>query len=412
MTEPLLPPKRKDPLRRTVVGHVAPDYRSRAATALGARAAEGRFALQHCATCVAATYPPRDRCPACWGPLVWNDQPAGATLLAETTIRATIDPYFRDHLPWRTGTVALDAGPSALTHVHGDVHVGDRVRMELKLDRAGNPALFAMPEKETPNMMDDPQYREFTATPKLRRILVTDGRTAIGQSVAHALLKAGARTVFLGNADMNLRFDGDEEIAALDGVEVVPLNVIDSRSVNELAGQLGGRTDIIVNTAQHNRAGTVAFGNKLTDLQKAMDVNVSGLSRLASAFCPALAGRSGDGVSAAAAFVDVASVYGLTGNTGFAGMAASSAARLSLIHALRGEMRQTGIRVMSVLCGPIDDEWHQNVPPPKVMSQQIAKTVVAALEAGRELSTVGDIAADLLARWQDDPLLSIREVNR
>lgn len=77
MTNPLTPPKRKDPLLRTHVGHVSPNLRSRAATAMAARAGLGRFVLQVCHDCRRATYPPRDRCPVCWGELDWLDQPRG-----------------------------------------------------------------------------------------------------------------------------------------------------------------------------------------------------------------------------------------------------------------------------------------------------------------------------------------------
>ena len=412
MTDPLTPPRRKDPLKMTQAGHVPPTLRSRAAKAMAVRAGQGRFVLQACDSCVAAVYPPRDRCPTCWGPLSWRDQPQGAEIEAETTIRATTDLFFRKHLPWRIGAARLDAGPMAIVHLHGDVRQGDRVCMELKLDRGGNPALFAMPEVETPNMQDDPQLRVFTADPKYRRILVTDGRGPVGQAVAQALIKAGAQTVFLGNADPLMRFPGQEQVAALENAELVPLNLTDTRSTRELAAQLGGRVDIVVNTVGLTRVGDVVFGSKLTDLQAGIDTEVTGLMRLAQAFGPAMSGRSDDGVNAASAIVDVTSVYGLTGKAGFAGAAASAAARLSLIAGLRGEMQRSGIRVMSVLTGPVDDDRHQHVPPPKTPPVQIAKAVVEALTKGQETTCAGDMAKDVMDRWQSDPLLAIREENQ
>ena len=333
-------------------------------------------------------------------------------MIAETIIRASIDLFFRDHLPWRIGTVQLDAGPTAIVHLHGDLAWGARARIQLMLDRGGNPALFALPEKDTPHMQDDPQLRFFTANPKHRRILVTDGRGAVGQEVARALLKAEASEVFLGNGDMLMRYEGQEDIEALDRLKSVPLNLTDTNSVTELAAQLGGRVDIIVNTAGLNRPGGVVSGGKLTDLQSALDLEVSGLMRLAQAFGPAMGARSDDGVNAAAAFVDVASVYGLTGQGGFAGMAASAAARLSLMQGLRGEMHRSGIRVTSVLTGQVEDAWHQSVPPPKVAPAAIARSVVEALNNGLELICVGDVAKDVFARWQADPFLSMREENQ
>ncbi len=409
MSEPLIPPKKKDPLLNTRAGHVPPALRSRAAKAMAARAGQGRFVLQACEDCAHVTYPPRDRCPKCWGALTWQDQPRGAVIEAETTIKASTDLFFRNHLPWRIGSARLDAGSMAIVHLHGDVNQGDRVRMEIKLDRGGNPALFALPEKETLNMADDPQLRVFTADPKYRRILVTDGRGPVGQAVAEALVKAGAKTVFLGNNDRLMRYPGQEQIEAMEGIEPVPLSIADSRSTEALAAQLGGRVDIVVNTAQHTRGGGVGFGGKLSDLQTGLDLEVSGLMRLAQAFAPAMSGRSDDGTNAAAAFVDVASIFGLSGKAGYAGAAAAAAARLSLIAGLRGEMAQTGIRVMSVLTGPIDDAWHQDIPPPKTAPVQIARAVVSALQQGQETICAGQVAKEIFGRWQADPLLTIRE---
>lgn len=412
MTTPLIPPKRKDPLKRTRPGQVTPGTRSRMAKSMAVLGGQGRFVLQTCPACATITYPPRDRCPKCWSTLHWVDQPDGGKVVAETTIRATVDNFFKDHLPWRTGTVQLDAGPVAIAHLHGDVTAGDRVKVRIVLDRSGNAALFALPEHEVANMSDDPQYRVFTASPKLRRVLVTDGRNPVGQEVARALVKAGASTVFLGNSNPLMRYNGQNEIEQLERLETVPLDLGDSRSVTELASQLGGRVDIIVNTASHTRAGGVAFGAKLTDLEIDLNLSVLGLLRLAQNFGPAMSGRSDDGVNSAAAIVDVAYVFGFTGKVGFSGMAASAAARLNLLHGLRGEMQNTGIRVISVLSGPLDSEWFQALPPPKTSPTQIAKAVVHALENGLETHAADEVAKDILARWQEAPLLTIREENR
>ncbi|MBX2823671.1 MAG: SDR family NAD(P)-dependent oxidoreductase [Gammaproteobacteria bacterium] len=409
MTEPLLPPKRKDPLKRTPAGLVPPAMRSRAAKRLAVHAGLGNFVLQVCTACSKATYPPRDRCPECWSELVCKPLPSGAVIEAQTTIRTSTDLYFKAHLPWRIGTAKLDAGPVAIVHLHGDVAQGDRVRLQLMLDRGGNPALFALPEQDTEHMTDDKQMRAFTADPRHRRVLVTDGRSEVGRAVAQALVDAGARLVFLGNADPLLR--SPAQIEAPEAAQWVQLDCTDTRSVDKLATQLGGRVDIVVNTVGMVREGGAAFGGKLTDLQSAMDVNVSGLMRLIQAFSPAMSSRSDDGTNSAAAFVDVASVYGLTGRSGYAGMAATAAARLSLLASLRGEMQQSGIRVVSVLTGPLDDEWHQSVPPPKVAPVQIARVVTDALKNGLETVCAGEVAKDVLNRWQQDPLLTIREQN-
>jgi len=94
------------------------------------------------------------------------------------------------------------------------------VRLDLKLDKGGAPVLIALPEKDTPNMADDPQLREMTCDPKFRRVLITDGRTAVGQAMARAFSEAGANIVFVGVADPWKPFPGE---AALRKIGTVPL---------------------------------------------------------------------------------------------------------------------------------------------------------------------------------------------
>jgi len=118
MTGPLQPPPKKNPQKRTVSPTLPPMVRSRAALGLTAAAAEGRFALQCCAECGAVQYPPRDACSTCLSTeLPWRDVSPMGRLIAETRIRATTSLYFRDRLPWRTGTVQLDVGPSVICHI-------------------------------------------------------------------------------------------------------------------------------------------------------------------------------------------------------------------------------------------------------------------------------------------------------
>ena len=139
-------------------------------------------------------YPPRDACPACLSArLPFRDVDRGGTLVAETTVQTSTDPYFRERTPWRVGTVKLDAGPVVVAHLHGDAVEGGRVRLEFKLDKSGSAVAIALPAKDTPNMADDPHLREMTCDPKFRRVLITDGRNAVGQAMAKAFSRRGRR---------------------------------------------------------------------------------------------------------------------------------------------------------------------------------------------------------------------------
>jgi NAD(P)-dependent dehydrogenase (short-subunit alcohol dehydrogenase family)/uncharacterized OB-fold protein len=408
---PLTPPKRKDPLKKTRQPLFPQSTRSRTAQGLTAAAAQGRFELQTCLNCAAVIYPPRDACPKCLSarvPFVPVDN--RGVVMAETTIHTSTDPYFRERLPWRVGLTKLDCGPVILSHLHGDVREGERVCLDLKLDKGGAPVLIALPDKETPNMADDPQLREMTCDPKFRRVLITDGRGAVGQAMARAFSNAGAAIVFVGLADPWKPFPGQEALGKIPRVEIVALDVTDSESVSDRANQIGGRTDIIVNTAEHVRPGGIMQRHGLTVARDEMDVRYFGLMRLAQAFGPGMRARGSDGTNSAAAFVNLLSVHALMNWPQYGAYSAAEAAALSAAQCLRAELRPGGVKVLNVFFGPLETEWFQTIPPPKVAPAALARAVVQALQRGLEELFVGDIAEDIRARLAVNPKALEREL--
>ena len=409
MTDALRPPPKKDPQKRTVTPTLPPALRSRAALGLSAAAAEGRFALQSCAECGAVQYPPRDACSRCLSTgLRWRDVDPGGTLLAETTIRTTVDVYFRERMPWRTGSVQLDAGPVVIAHVHGDVTPRGRVRMWNLLDRAGQAVLVAMPEGRTPHMEDDPQLREMTADPKHRRILIADARNPNAPALARALKDAGAAMLIAGEAEGWRPYPHRDALAAL-GVDLQPMDVTDTASVKKLAGEYGGKTDILINNARFMRPGGVLARGDTAFARNEIEVNYLGLMRLAQAFGPAMCARAQDGVNSAAAWVNILTVEALSNDPAYGCFNASNAAALSLSQSLRAEFRGAGLRVMNVLTGPTEDDWYQPLPPPKVGHAALARSVVEGLQRGLEDVYCGDVAKDLVERFRRDPKVLERE---
>jgi NAD(P)-dependent dehydrogenase (short-subunit alcohol dehydrogenase family) len=216
-------------------------------------------------------------------------------------------------------------------------------------------------------MADDKMLREMTSDPKFRKALVTDGKTETGQAIVRALVKAGADIVWVGHAEPWKKMgDGLDDISALPQVTLVPLDLTNGRQVTELAGSIGGKVDIVINNAEVHR--TFGIGARRgTDVAKAeMDINYFGLLRLAQEFGPALKGRSADGATGATAWVNLLSIYALSNFPPHGTFSASKAAAHSLAQCLRAEMRPAGIRVINVFPGPIDDEWNQHTPPPKL----------------------------------------------
>ena len=412
MTMPLMKPKRKNPVLRTRQMNLPPWARGRVALGMTAAAAEGRFELQVCKDCAAVQYPPRDACHRCLSPrLQWRPQTGEGELLGTTTLHHSNDPFFRERLPWRLGLVRLDAGPSVMVHLHGEV--GDapsRVKVGARLDRAGQAVLIGFPDAGSEHMADDKMLREMTSDPKFRKVLVTDGKSAVGQAMVQALVRAGADIVWVGHAEPWKKLPGIEDITKLKEVTLVPLDLTNGRSVTELAGEIGGKVDIVINNAEVHRGFGIA-SRRGTDVARAeMDINYFGLLRLAQEFGPALRGRSADGVTHAAAWVNLLSIYALSNYPPHGTFSASKAAALSLAQCLRAEMRPAGIRVINVFPGPIDDEWNQNLPPPKVAPAALAGAIVKALKEGIEDVYPGDVAQEWLERWRDNPKVLEREL--
>ena len=121
--------------------------------------------------------------------------------------------------------------------------------------------------------------------------------------------------------------------------------------------------------------------------------------------------RAAEGTANATAWVNLLSIYALSTLPSQNSFSASKAAAFSLSQALRAEMRGAGIRVMNVFPGPIDEEWNQLVPPPKLSPAALAAAVVKGLRDGVEDIYPGDVAQDLLARWRDSAKVLERELS-
>lgn len=411
MTTPLTPPPKKDPQKRTVSPTRPPEMRSRAALGLTAAAAEGRFQLQQCAECGAVQYPPRDACSSCLSPdLPWTDINPEGELLAETTVRTSTKLYFRERTPWRAGSIKLDAGPTIIAHVHGDVERGARVKLLNRLDRSGQGVLLAVPLTRTPDMEDDPQMRALSSDPKHRRVLITDAKNPNAPALAEALAAAGSSIIFVAEPETWLPYPGRERLLAVPGVEILPMDVTDTASVQKLAGEIGGKVDILINNARFVRPGGVLARGDTTFAREEMEVNYLGLMRLAQSFGPGMCSRTADGVNSAAAWVNILSVNALATTPDYGCFAASNAAAFSLSQSLRAEYRSAGLRVMNVFVGPTEDDWHQPLPPPKVLPEGLARDVIRGLKEGLEDVYSGDVAKDLFERYRRDPKVLEREI--
>ncbi|MFL6571470.1 MAG: SDR family NAD(P)-dependent oxidoreductase [Burkholderiales bacterium] len=405
--------KKKNPILRTRLPTLPPAARSRVALGLTAAAALGRFELQQCRDCGTFQYPPREACQNCLSTKIfWKPQSGEAELLASTVLHHSNDLFFRERLPWRLGLARLASGPTVVVHLHADVPPAPaKLRVAARLDRAGQAVLVGLPDKENVNMAEDRQLREFTCDPKDRKVLVTDGKSGVGQALVKALVAAGAELVWVGHAEPWKRLPGFDELQKLPQVTLVPLDLTDSKNVCELAAEIGAKVDILVSNAELHRPHGIANRQGVETARAEMDVNYFGLLRLAQEFGPAMRARGADGLASAVAWVNLLSIYALANFPPHGTFSASKAAAQSLAQCLRAEMRPAGVRVVNVFPGPIDDEWSQLLPPPKLAPAALAAAIVSALREGVEDLYPGDVAQEWLERWRDNPKALERELS-
>ncbi|MET3515086.1 NAD(P)-dependent dehydrogenase (short-subunit alcohol dehydrogenase family)/uncharacterized OB-fold protein [Pseudacidovorax sp. 1753] len=389
-----------------------PAARSRVARGLTAAAATGHILhLQCCDRCGALQYPPREACGQCLADtLRWQPQPGGGQLLAQSTLRHSNDAYFAQHLPWRIGTIKLDAGPTVIAFLSESVTPdAARVTVSLRLDRAGEAVLVCQPEQEASMAADSKLQQQMSCDPRGRVVLVTDGATVHGQALVDALLAAGARKVWVGHARAVRLRQTPDRLATRPEVQVVPLDLGDLSSVAALGPMLGNELDIVVNNAQVNRARRAEV-SIVDDAAAEMAVNYLGLLQLWTTLGPVLRARGAGNQGPLAAWVNVLSVYALQHFATLGTYSASAAAALSLSQGMRAQALGSGVRVVHVLPGPLDDEAHANVAGPKLGPAALASAIVVALRQGVEDVFPGDIAKEWRDRLHSNPKALEREL--
>ncbi len=110
-------------------------------------AGQGQLVLPRCRDCEAVQYPLREICGNCLGDnLEWGPVPAGGKLISWTRLHASVEPFFREHLPWPVGSVKLDCGPVVIAHLAVATPVtGMPVNVLPFLDGNGAPVLVILP---------------------------------------------------------------------------------------------------------------------------------------------------------------------------------------------------------------------------------------------------------------------------
>ncbi len=379
--------------------------RSRGAQRLTAAIALGQLELQVCAVCGTVQYPPRETCRRCLSDaLEWRPETGEGELLAGTALHFSHDPYFRARTPWRVGLVRLDSGPSVVVHLAADCPKPPvRVVVKGRLDRGSSGVLLASAKGDGADSMSDPRLREMCSDPRDAQVLVTDGRSPHAQALVRAFAAAGASRIWVGLPGSTDRSCVPEGIRELSQVTGLRMDVTDADCIQAAAASVAGEVDILVNTADAIRAARAdrptASGSHggWDEARLEMDVHYFGLLNLVRHFGRALSERARRVGTLAPAWVNILSVSAFSDRHADCGTrGASMAAARSLSESLRGQLRESGVRLVNVYPGPLDEAHSQGDPVPKLSASTFANAIVAALRAGVEEVFPGEVAQEWL----------------
>ncbi|MFK7816478.1 MAG: SDR family oxidoreductase [Gammaproteobacteria bacterium] len=206
--------------------------------------------------------------------------------------------------------------------------------------------------------------------------LVTGANRGIGKVIAETFLdKAGVKKVYLAVRNI-------ESAKALtdkygDRVEVIHVDLGKPETILQ-AAQYASDVDMVVNNAGVLNTTTPLDVNALDSMAYEMDMNVSGLIRIAQAFAPVLK-KNGGG-----ALIQLNSLASIKCFAPFATYSASKAAAYSITQALRDLLKEQGTTVVSVHPGPIATDMATNAgigeiaEPPSL----VADSILEALQKG------------------------------
>jgi len=213
--------------------------------------------------------------------------------------------------------------------------------------------------------------------------LVTGASSGIGEQFARQLAARGHNLLLVAR-----RADRLEALAAElpTDVHVLPCDLAtEAGSVGRRVADRGADVDLLVNNAGFGTSGPFLEHDPARDVEQ-IRVNCEAVVTLTHAFLPAMVERGRGGI------INVASSAGFQPIPYESVYAATKAFVISFTDALHTELRDSGVRVMSMSPGPVPTEWQQvagyepgrtGVVPGEIPAEQVVRESLAAYDRGR-----------------------------
>jgi len=198
-----------------------------------------------------------------------------------------------------------------------------------------------------------------------KTVLVTGASRGIGRALVAEVLARGAARVYAGTRQP-LRHPDDR-------VTPLILDITSPEQVREAAGRVRS-LDILV-----NNAGVFLYddASDRAAFERHLAVNFYGTYDVTRAFLPALTHSRG-------AIVNIGSIAALAPIPLTPAYSVSKAAAFNLAQALRSLLAGQGVRVHSVLSGPVDTDMVRDLDVPKSSPESVARAIFDGIDDGEE----------------------------
>jgi NAD(P)-dependent dehydrogenase (short-subunit alcohol dehydrogenase family) len=207
-----------------------------------------------------------------------------------------------------------------------------------------------------------------------KTVIVTGGNSGIGQAIAVAFAREGAKVIVTGR-----RQDAVDETtrlhANISGIVADVQSEPDAKRVVEAALEVGGGLDVLVNNAGIANFSPLATVD-LKSSQQIFGINVLGLLTVSKVALEPLIASKG-------VIINISSVAGHGARAGGSVYAASKAAVNSFTLSWAAELASQGVRVNAVAPGPIDTPIFGKIGASAAEIEGIKEQIVASVPLGR-----------------------------
>jgi NAD(P)-dependent dehydrogenase (short-subunit alcohol dehydrogenase family) len=251
---------------------------------------------------------------------------------------------------------------------------------------------------DTPIGIHDKEHSSMDITDQVA--LVTGANRGIGRRFVDEFLARGARKVYATAR----RTDSPEarELAALDRVEVLALDITDPESV-AAAAAIATDVTVLVDNAGIS-TGTPLVTGDLADIHREMDTHFWGTLHVIRAFAPVLAQNGGGAV------VNVLSALSWFSYPGNGAYAAAKAAEWNMTNAVRQDLAGQGTLVQGVHLGAADTDIMSGYDGPMIDPAVVPRASLDGLVAGAIEVVVDDWSAMVKAALAEDPAVFYAQV--